>query len=77
MALHTKKALNAAALVRFAAFEKAGDDENVSIVLPDDLGTLSAEDLTALRGKAADAYKALRGEAGMSKDKLTMLSNLK
>lgn len=65
---------NVKALARIGAFDK---DENVEIVLPADLSTLSTDELVALREAAQGAYTELRGAGNLSKDVLNVLSGLK
>lgn len=74
MILKTQKARSAASLARLGAFEK---DESVAIVLPDDLSTLSAEELVELRGKAVAAFTELSADTDLTADKVAVLRDLK
>jgi hypothetical protein len=69
-----KKALAAASLARLGAFDK---DENVEIVLPEDLSTLSNDELVELHGKAVAAFNELRAEEGLNAAKVQTLRDLK
>lgn len=79
MSLPTKKALRAAAFARVSAFDKNNEDETVSIVLPEDLSTLSNDELTALRESAVAAFADLYqdGAASLSADQVAVLRQLK
>lgn len=71
MRLHTMKALDAA---RLGAFDK---DENVNIVLPEDLSTLSDAELAELHTNAVAAFNELREEGDLNSDKVAVLRDLK
>lgn len=61
----------------FVAYEKAAESDE--LVIPENLAELSDDDLSALSGKAMDAFQAIydAGEAdGFSDDGLTQLSSL-
>lgn len=74
MKLPITKARSAASLARLVAFEK---DESISIVLPDDLSTLSSDELVELHGKAIAAFTELSADTDLNKDKVEVLRNLK
>lgn len=79
MSLNRKKALAAATLANWAYFDKKKDDDVISVVLPDDLSTLTAEELTELRKSAIEAFNELYqgGKAELTKDQLKVLGDLK
>lgn len=81
MRLNKNAALSAAMLAGVTAFDKKKDAEveTITVALPDDLATLSDEDLEALTVNAADAFAELYqdGARKLSTDELTVLGQLK
>lgn len=78
MTLNKSKALKAAAFARVVAFDK-NVEESISIVLPEDLSTLSDADLLALREASVAAFTDLYqgGAAKLSADQVAALRQLK
>lgn len=60
------------------AFEKAKDEDVINVNLPEDLSTLSADELTALRQNAIDAFNEVfqGGEVELSADQEATLEQL-
>lgn len=63
---------------RIAFLTEYEDQSTDSLVIPEDLTTLSDEDLAALSGQASDAFDALyqNGEANLSEDDMVALRTL-
>lgn len=51
---------SASGLARFAAFDAADEVETLTVSLPEDLSTLSADEITALRASIVEAFNELR-----------------
>lgn len=77
MRLNTRKALNAASLAQFAAFDKKDDaEETITVALPDDLTTLSQAELDGLLANAKAAFAELNAADDLTADQEALLEKL-